>query len=97
MIEKKYNYWKIIAILFFLFGVVLFFYNSNENKNLSNEINDCRNKKTMCTEALNQSLIAWSNCIYSLGDVYGLNESDIDYFFINGEFPAYLNLTGGKI
>ena len=76
--NKKFNYWIIIAILFFLFGTVLFFYSENKNKQLTEEYNNCINKKVMCVSALNQSLIEWKNCMYALGEFFNVTNEEID-------------------
>jgi len=76
--NKKFNYWIIIAILFFLFGTVLFFYSEDKNNSLIEDYNDCINNKAMCVSALNQSLIEWKNCMYNLGEFYNVTKEEID-------------------
>jgi len=83
--KKEFNSWKIIAILFFLFGVVLFFYSEYNNKQIVNSYNDCINEKEFCITSFNESLRGWKECMYNLGGFYNVTNEEIDNEFIKYE------------
>lgn len=99
--QTKFNYWKIIAILFFLFGVVLFFYSEAQNKEILNSIDkecgECVLKKEVCIFTLNQTLISWKECLYSLANVYNFTE-ELDKTFedLNNETYNMVNQLNNK-
>jgi uncharacterized protein YutD len=69
MKTQQFNYWKVIAILFFLFGVVLFFYSESKNKQAIEDYKDCINTKQICINALNNTIIGWHDSMILLGQV----------------------------
>ena len=79
--KKQFNYWKIIAILFLLFGIVLFFYSEDKNKQLAGDYNECINQEEVCEYVLNQTLSGWKTSMYALGEFYNVTKEEIDKEF----------------
>lgn len=85
---KENNYWKVIAILFFLFGVVLFFYSQTQNKQTVEKLNQC-------VIVLNQTLIGWHDSIISVGKYcFNMTEAEIESHIQDNTFN---NLNKGEV
>lgn len=78
--DKQINYWKVIAILFFLFGIVLFFYSQAQNKQTVEKFNTCVN-------VLNQTIIGWHDSMISVGKYcFNMTEAEIESHIQNNSF-----------
>jgi hypothetical protein len=84
-VDKQINYWKVIAILFFLFGVVLFFYSESKDKQTVNDYNNCRT-------ILNQTVNGWHDSMIYFGKIcFNISEKEVESV-ISKDFNKSLNL-----